>query len=258
MGDWNSKQYLKFEGQRTRPSVDLIRNIPVLNPRNILDVGCGPGNSTAELYKNFPKSKIVGIDSSEDMLMRAEAAYPNLKFLKCSVPNELERIEEKFDIIYSNACIHWIPNQELLLKALMDKLAAGGALAVQIPVIQKAPFYEMLGKVLTQDKWRDKLGGIKNFHNLLPEEYYDILSGLTDNFELWETVYYHKVSDFGDIIEWYKGSGLRPYLEALSVNERAEFESDILSRIKQMYNRQADGNIILKMPRLFFVAQKIK
>lgn len=102
--------------------------------------------------------------------------------------------------------------------------------------------------------WNEKLGHIKNFHNLNPEQYYDLLSSMTDDFEIWQTTYYHVVNSYSGILEWYKGSGLRPYIEALNDDEKVRFTAELESKLSNVYHTQADGNVILKMPRMFFIA----
>lgn len=253
MSDWNSTQYTKFERERTQPSIDLINRISI-EPKTILDIGCGPGNSTAQLLRRFPKADILGIDSSDNMLEKATASYPEIKFRKCFVPDGLEDFGD-FDLIFSNACLHWIPDHKNLLPKLIEKLTDGGVLAVQMPLVQNAIFYRELNSLVAEGKWQ-KLNSIHNFHNLSPEETYNILCTAASEVEMWDTSYYHIVPTHSAVIDWYKGSGLRPYLEALDEAERDEFVSDLLGRIKANYPVQADGNIILKMPRLFFTAMK--
>lgn len=252
MNEWNAEQYMKFARERTQPSVDLISRLD-FSPRSILDIGCGPGNSTAMLKDRFPNAKILGVDSSDNMLKKARESYPELEFKKCFVPDGLSALG-KFDLIFSNACLHWIPDHEALLPKLIEKLNDGGRLAVQMPLVQYAPFYKTLSE-LVEDKWQ-KLSKIKNFHNLLPDETYDILSTASLDITMWETTYYHIVSSCEGVIDWYKGSGLRPYLDALNEDEQKKFLSDLLCAIKEKYHIAPDGSVILKMPRLFFVAVK--
>lgn len=133
MSDWNSNQYMKFGAERTQPSIDLVNRIADINPNRILDIGCGPGNSTDRLAKQFPNADILGVDFSEDMLKEARTTYPELRFEHSCIPDDLDKLDGKFDLIFSNACIHWIPNHESLLPAIFDKLSDGGTLAVQIP-----------------------------------------------------------------------------------------------------------------------------
>lgn len=253
MNDWNSNQYTKFEKERTQPSIDLIHRISTL-PKSILDIGCGPGNSTNQLYERFPKADILGIDNSDNMLDKAKNTYSHLKFYKCTLPDDIDNIGN-FDLIFSNACLHWIPDHKSLFPKLMGKLNFGGMLAVQMPLVQNATFYKILNKLISTDKWK-KLRDIRIFHNLSPNETYDILSEISNEVTMWDTTYYHIVPSYSSVIDWYKGSGLRPYLDMLNQTEKNEFLYELLEMIKNAFPVQSDNFIILKMPRLFFTASK--
>ncbi len=255
MSDWDSEQYMKFAAERTQPSADLISRLNECEPKRILDLGCGPGNSTHSLAVRFPKAEITGVDFSEDMLAKARQTYPELSFVQGCIPDGLEKLDGKFDLIFSNACIHWIPEHTVLIPAIFDKLADGGTLAVQIPYIQKALFYRLLSLLTDSGEWK-KLSVIHNFHNLTPEEYYDLLAGLSKNFNIWETTYCHTVRSHDGVIEWYKGSGLRPYLDMLSDSERPQFLADLNKLISENFPTRKNGSIMLKMPRIFFTAEK--
>ena len=255
MSDWNSCQYMKFSVERTQPSADLISRFSSESPNRILDIGCGPGNSTNTLAKAFPNAKIIGIDCSDDMLEKARRSYPHLCFVQGSIPDDLDRIDGNFDIIFSNACLQWIPEHRNLIPAIVNKLADGGTLAVQVPYIQKAPFYKLLHMLVNTVEWR-KLSSVHNFHNLTAEEYYDLLSQIGSSYNIWETVYYHTVDSPEDVIEWYKGSGLRPYLDLLDDEERSAFIGDLLEIVSENFPKRENGAIILKMPRIFFTLKK--
>lgn len=188
------------------------------------------------------------------MLSRAVKTYPEIEFSKCVVPDDLKNMGG-FDLIFSNACLHWISNHETLLPKLVAKLNDGGVLAVQMPLVQYADFYRILNRLVASEKW-NKLSGVSNFHNLLPNETYDILAKAASDVEMWDTTYYHVVPDHKAVIEWYKGSGLRPYLDVLSTEEQRVFLADLLAEIEANYPVMSDGKVILKMPRLFFIAHK--
>ncbi|MGN0171801.1 MAG: methyltransferase domain-containing protein [Acutalibacteraceae bacterium] len=251
--DWNAEQYMAFARERTQPAVDLINRIGIC-PNSILDIGCGPGNSTDMLLHRWNTAEIVGIDSSDSMLKKARDAHPAVNFVKCTVPDELNRLNGPFDLIFSNACIHWIAGHEKLLTDMMHIVSDNGALAVQIPFIQKAPFYRILYRLI-DDKW-PTLKGIRLFHNLMPEEYDKLLSRISSHFDMWETTYYHRVNGYEGVLDWYKGSGLRPYLDRLNRDEKSAFSADLLAAVEEQYSQQDDGCVILKMPRLFFCAYK--
>lgn len=109
MSQWNSEQYLKFENQRTQPAIDLAKRITIEQPNNILDIGCGPGNSTAVLKTVFPQADILGVDNSENMIKKAKEAYSNINFQICDITTESDKLDS-YDIIFSNACLQWVPN----------------------------------------------------------------------------------------------------------------------------------------------------
>lgn len=253
MSDWNSNQYIKFKNERTLPSVDLINRIPI-QPNTILDIGCGPGNSTAKLFEKYPVAHITGIDNSESMLEKAEKSYPEISFKKRDIQTELDKLGV-YDLVFSNACLQWIPDHCKLLPDLMEKVNENGVLAVQVPLVQEAPFYKILDRLKKKDEWK-KLRDIRNFHNLSPDETYNILCGVSTDIQMWETVYYHLVSSYDDIIEWYKGTGLRPYLDMLNEDEKDKFVYELKNESATQIPVNSDGKIILKMPRLFFIATK--
>lgn len=224
-------------------------------PQTVLDIGCGPGNSTVQLSHAFPHAHILGIDASENMLEKARLNHPSLSFRSCLVPDELDELGT-FDLVFSNACLHWIPDHPHLLPTIMTKcVSAGGCLAVQMPMVQIAPFYKALGELVQESRW-EKLQSVQNFNNLSPDATYDVLSTCSHQIEMWESVYYHIVPDHQAVLEWYKGSGLRPYLDRLDENERELFLAELLHRVQAAFPTTAEKTVLLKMPRLFFIAHK--
>lgn len=256
MSNWNSSQYLKFERERTQPSLDLISRIGLHAPRKILDVGCGPGNSTAALKERFPESHVLGIDSSSEMIRAAKAHYSDIDFALCDAANELQQLDHDFDLVFSNACIQWVPNHEKLLSDMASLLRTGGILAVQTPMNDKEPIHRIIEELISSAHWKEKIPVKRIFYNLLPEQYYDLLSSLFTEFSIWETTYYHALHSHDDIIEWYKGTGLRPYLGALSEEDGNRFTAQVKEALLQAYPLQKNGDVIFRFPRFFFTAQK--
>lgn len=257
MPDWNATQYLKFRGQRTQPSIDLAEKIGLSAPSDVIDIGCGPGNSTAVLRKKYPNAKILGIDVSEDMIETAKRTYPDMEFLLLDAGKDLKNLERKFDIVFSNACIQWIPDHRSLLPDMMSILKDGGVMAVQTPMNYKEPIHQIIGRLAASEKWREKLGTPRVFYNLSQEDYFDVLAGISSDFTMWQTTYFHRMPSHESIMEWYSGTGLRPYLNALKNDEdREAFWNEVFAEVKVAYPIQENGEIIFRFPRLFFTAVK--
>lgn len=253
MLQWSAKQYLKFKNQRTRPAMDLAKRIADKRPENVLDIGCGPGNSTSVLKQTFPRAYILGVDNSEDMIKTAKESYPDIDFRLCDVTTQLDGLDS-YDVIFSNACLQWIPNHKKLIPMLFNKLNKKGVLAVQIPMNEREPLFRIANEILCEPQWDFSSRNIEKIGTLLPEEYFDILSACTDNFDVWETVYYHNMPSVEAMVEWIKGTSLRPYLNALDSEKAERLIKEITERASQAYTVQKNGEIIFKFRRFFFVA----
>ena len=255
MGDWNSAQYLMFENERTQPAIDLVNRICIDDPKKIIDIGCGPGNSTQALAQRFPNAYILGVDNSSNMIETAKRDYPNLDFKTCDVGKDLSLIDNDFDVVFSNACIQWIPNHNQLLKNMIGLLKPDGILAVQTPMNYEEPIHKIIKAVSTSKKWKLEFASPRTLNNLTQSEYFDLLSEISSEFSMWETIYCHKLKSHKDIMEWYRGTGLRPYLDVLVDEKKKVFEQDIFDKVIKEYPIQKSGNIIFRFPRLFFIAK---
>lgn len=249
---WDSNLYLKFANERKQPCIDLLSRLDGKFGR-ILDLGCGPGNSTENLSEKYSGSEIIGFDSDDNMLEKARKDHPEFEFVKGYAPTDFKKLTGKFDLVFSNACIHWIDNQEMLIDEVYKILNDKGVFAVQIPLTDESQFYRILYRLIEQ-KWTN-LKTVKNFHNMNQECYYNALSEKFENITIWQSNYYHIVKR-NTVLEWYKGSGLRPYLALLNDKEQEEFLNDLQDVINKEYPLLADGNVFLIMPRLFFIAKK--
>ncbi len=256
MADWNPALYLTFEKERTQPSVDLANRISLSAPNRILDVGCGPGNSTMVLKEKWPHAEITGVDNSPAMVQQAQKLHPELLWHCADASKDLSHLGT-FDIIFSNAAIQWIQNQQALLFHLFSLLNKGGVLAVQVPCAINMPAYIVLKEQLETPFWN------KRFTSLTAESllhtadfYYEVLSPLTTELQLWETEYYHILNSHDDIITWYSSTKLNPYLECLSLDERNSFLSEYKTRLHSVYPLQKNNKILFPFTRIFFTAQK--
>lgn len=254
--EWKSEQYLKFASERTQPALDLAARINVSEPKKIIDIGCGPGNSTRVLKNKFPQAEVLGVDFSPNMVERAAKDNPDLRFEIFDASKDFGKISEKYDVVFSNACIQWVPNHSELIKNMMNILADGGMLAVQLPLNFREPIHRIIAETAAEDKWKNKFANPRIFYTLTVEEYFDILGENTTDFEIWQTVYMHRMPSHQSIIEWYRGTGLKPYLDALDAADSAEFEKEIYDKIEQEYPVRKNSEIIFNFPRLFFTARK--
>lgn len=252
MSDWNSLQYLKFEKQRTQPVRDLLMRLKSDAPHTIADIGCGPGNSTSAVAEYFPKAELVGIDSSPNMIEKAKARYPRLKFKLCDALD----LEGKYDLLFSNACLQWIPNHTALIPALMSKLNEKGVLAVQIPMNGEEPLFQIIKEIAAEAKWGLQKVKLQPNETLTPAEYFNILTACSSSFDLWEIHYYHPLPDHRALVDWVKGTRLRPYLDCLDQAHGRAFENEILERAKAAYPLQNSGEVMLGFRRFFFTAVK--
>jgi trans-aconitate 2-methyltransferase len=256
VADWNPDLYLRFRQERTQPVKDLISRIDKEHAERIIDIGCGPGNSTIELKRRWPDAHIMGLDSSEAMLEAARRDYPDLEWVHADASGDLSYLG-KFDIVFSNAAIQWIPDHKRLLERLFNLVADGGVMAMQVPNTGSMPIGLAVLQTAGEARWQQHFSGV---HTSLHYEdlsfYYDVLSPLAGEIHLWETHYNHVMSGHNAIIEWYKSTGMRPYLERLDETERAEFIQGVLSRVRVAYKAQQDGRVLFPFRRLFFVAYR--
>lgn len=256
MADWDSLKYLKFGNERTQPAIDLLNRIHFEKPRKILDIGCGPGNSSEVLVRRYPNADVLGIDSSPDMIKAAQIQHPDIQFKQCDASEDLLNLGRDFDIVFSNACIQWIPDHSILLKNMMCLLKTGGIIAIQTPMNYQEPIHRIIQEVSTNQTWSFKFKNPRIFYNLTQSEYYNLLSDISSDFCMWQTIYIHKMKSYDDIMEWYRATGLRPYLNVLSEVDKLRFEKDIYDKLANAYPKQNNGEIIFPFPRFFFIAKK--
>jgi trans-aconitate 2-methyltransferase len=254
MANWDPELYLKFRDERTQPSVDLIARIELEDPRSIIDLGCGPGNSTVLLARRWPWADLTGLDNSPQMIERARVEFPNFKWLLADAGSFMP--ERRWDLVFSNAAIQWIDHHEKLLPQLFALVNSGGALAVQVPANNDSPLHQSLLAAAAREPWRAHVASCARLLTYLPARFYfDLLSPLARRLDVWETVYYHALPSHQALIEWYRGTGMRPFVERLgNDNERALFEAEVLKGCLAQYPLSTNGKVLYPFKRLFFVA----
>jgi trans-aconitate 2-methyltransferase len=253
--NWSAKQYTIFEDERTRPVRDLVSALPDIEARAIVDLGCGPGNSTEVLAARFPDAAICGLDSSPDMIETARRRLPRAQF-------SVGRIEAwtdagPFDVILANAVLHWIPNHRTLLPELVARLVTAGALAIQMPDNLEVPAHQLMREVAAAGPWAEILSAASAARTPIESAnwYYELLRPVCSAVEVWRTTYYHALAGGpAAIVEWFKGSGLRPFLEPLDAPLRAAYLERYTAAVARAYPTLTDGSVLLPFPRLFMVA----
>ena len=252
--DWSARQYLKFEDERTRPPHDLQAQVTLKSPRRVVDLGCRPGNSTELLIARYPQAAVIGLDSSPDMLQQARARLPACTFVEADLASW--RPAEGTDLLFANAVFQWVPDHPAVLRRLLEALPAGGALAVQMPDNTDEPALALMREVAASGPWAKRLASAAAARDDLPTvaDYYDLLRPLASRLDIWHTVYQHVMAGPPAVVEWFRGSALRPFLAALEENMRGGFVVEYEKRIARAYPPCFDGKVLLRFPRLFIVA----
>ena len=251
---WSAMQYSMFEQQRTRPVRDLVAAIPDGEVRSAVDLGCGPGNSTEVLAERFAQAVVTGMDSSDDMLVDARKRLPGLNFELADI--RAWNPAQTFDVILANASLQWLPDHATLYPHLVSQLTPGGTLAVQTPDNLDEPAHKLAREVAADGPWATKIGAVKHNARHTASYYFELLSKHCSTVDVWRTTYHHPLAGSAAVVEWFKGSALRPFLAPLTESEKSAFLDEYLARITKAYPALADGTVLLPFPRLFIIATR--
>lgn len=255
MPDWDPSQYGKFLENRTRPSRDLAQRLAPFEPRRIVDLGCGPGNSTAVCFERWPNASILGLDRSPEMIQTARASNGRIEWRVCTVEEWIET-GERADLIFSNATMQWVPDHARVFPQLLERLNPGGMLAAQMPHYEATP-NRVLREMAAEARWRKWFpeGRAAEWRSHSLEFYHEVLAPRAAWHDLWATDYMHLMPDVAAIVEWYKGTGLRPYLERIGDDgDRREFLAEYTARLAPSFPTSKAGDVPFLFRRLFIVA----
>jgi len=254
MPTWDPRQYLKFSDHRLRPALDLMAQIPLERARTIYDLGCGPGTITKLLAERWPGAQVVGIDSSAEMLVKARQEAPGVTFAQAGI--EQWAPPAPADLLFTNSTLQWLDDHAQLFPRLVAQLAPQGVLAAQMPHNHDAPSHTAMRAAAEDGPWRARLRDVRSIHPVgAPADYYRILAPVARQIDIWETEYLHVLEGDNPVVEWTKGTGLRPYLDALQEPERGAFLAAYAERIAALYPKQADGRTLLPFKRLFILTR---
>ncbi|EJE54807.1 trans-aconitate methyltransferase [Acidovorax sp. CF316] len=256
MADWNPALYRRFEDERTRPADELLARVPLTSATHVVDLGCGPGNSTELLVRRFPQAQVTGIDTSAAMLASARERLPGTAFEQGDIATWVPTVAP--DLIYANAALQWVAWHETLVPRLFSLLAPGGVLAIQMPDNRQEPSHRLMRAVAGEAPWREPIGDADAVRTELATigGYYDMLAREAAQVDVWHTVYQHVMPTAGSIVDWLRSTGLRPFLDPLNEELRASFLAEYERRIAEVYPERSDGNRLLAFPRMFIVAQR--
>jgi trans-aconitate 2-methyltransferase len=273
---WDATLYLRFGGERARPFFDLLARVGAEMPRYVIDMGCGPGNLTATLAQRWPSATVCGVDNSPQMIETARQLVPatalrsagssdsgsvmtshapGLSFMLDDIrhwePQSLP------DVIVSNAVLQWVPGHRELLVRWADQLADDGWLAFQVPGNFDQPSHVILREMAASARWRSLLRDVElNRQSADPAEYAELLAGAGCEVDAWETTYVHILQGEDPVLEWYKGTGLRPVLAVLDSDQAADFLAEYGERIRVAYPPGPFGTL-LPFRRVFTVAHRV-
>lgn len=254
MVDWSPSKYLEFEDERTRPARDLLAAVPLAEASFVVDIGCGPGNSTELLQRRFPRARHLGYDTSPAMLAKARERLPSVEFVEADAARFVP--DTPPDLFFANAVFQWLPEHMEVFVRLLGQLAPGGALAVQMPDNLAEPTHRLMKEVAAAGPWAKRLAGAARDPLPPVRAYYEALKPHCRRLDIWHTVYNHPLAGAAAVVEWVKSTGLKPFLDPLGDAEKTEFLAAYTSRIAEAYPPVADGTVLLRFPRLFIVASR--
>lgn len=252
---WNPDVYMKFSDLRTRPALELASRCGPVGDGLIYDLGCGPGNSTQILASLNPDARLVGIDSSTEMLYRAGNEGP-AKALWTLGDLENWTADEPADLLFSNAAYQWLDDHERLLPSLLDQLKPDGKLAIQMPQNFSAPSHVSMRQIASEGPFSAKLSPVLRHDPVgSPQDYYDLFSARAASIDIWETEYAQILEGDDPVFNWVSGTALRPLMAALEEDEQAKFAVDYKQALTQAYPRRSDGKTLFPFKRIFMVIE---
>ena len=272
---WDATLYLRFGGERARPFFDLLARVGAELPDYVVDMGCGPGHLTALLAERWPSAAVCGIDSSPQMIEAAQRLVPeHARRSQASPapgttmtshapglsfePDDVRHWEPQSlpDVIVSNAVLQWGPGHRELLVRWAGWLADDGWLAFAVPGNFDQPSHAILREMVASARWRPLLRDVELSRQTAdPADYAELLSGAGCEVDAWETTYVHILHGEDPVLEWYKGTGLRPVLAELDEDRAADFLAEYGEQVREAYPPSSFGTVF-PFRRVFTVAHR--
>jgi trans-aconitate 2-methyltransferase len=252
---WQPERYLAFDDHRTRPAADLLARVPLAAPERVVDLGCGPGNSTALLTERWPEATVVGVDSAPTMLASARERGIAADWIEADIASWTP--DAPVDLLFSNAALQWLPDHQTLLPRLRDHLRPGGVLALQMPRNFQAPSHALMRDLAARAPWAARLDGVLRAEPVgSPAWYHDLLAPHAAALEIWQTEYLHALDGEDPVLRWTEATALRPVLQTLDERGAAAFKQAYAARLREAYPTRPDGRTLFPFQRLFIVARR--
>ncbi len=256
---WDPATYLRYAGERARPFLDLLAQVRHRSPAVVVDLGCGEGALTASLARRWPGARVLGVDSSAEMLAAAAAhAVPGRVAFQQGDVREW-RPDGPVDVLVTNAVLHWVPGHADPLRRWAADLAPGGELAVQVPGNFRAPTHALLTELCRSPRWSARVAAVAPQPDavLEPTAYLDVLTGAGLEADVWETTYLHVLRGPDPVLGWVRGTVLRPVLGALDEAEAEELTTAYAAALHAAYPERSDGRTVLPFRRVFAVGRRV-
>jgi trans-aconitate 2-methyltransferase len=250
---WDPDRYLTYADERGRPFVELVARIDAESPASVVDLGCGPGNLTGLLRERWPHAVVRGLDSSPEMIEKAQAVDGSIAFEVGDLRTWADEAEP-VDVLVSNATLQWVPGHLDLLPALVGRVRPGGWLAFQVPGNFDEPSHVIRTELAAQEPYAAHLAGVDVPSSHGPAVYLRALADLGCTVDAWETTYLHVLTGPDPVFTWVSGTGARPTLQALPDDLRPRFEEEFRRRLRAAYPER-DGHVVLPFRRIFVVAR---
>jgi trans-aconitate 2-methyltransferase len=254
---WDAGQYLRFGGERARPFFDLVAQVGAAAPRYVADLGCGPGNLTAALAQRWPDATVAGVDNSPEMIAAARASVPQGANLSFSLGDVREwRPQAPLDVLVCNAVLQWVPGHDELLPRWAGLLAPDGWLAFQLPGNLDQASHVIVAEMARSPRWRRLLADAKlNRQAGDPADYVALLARPGFQVDAWETTYLHILHGENPVLDWTKGTTLRPVLAVLDAEQAAAFLREYGTRVREVYKPHSFGTLF-PFRRVFAVVHR--